>query len=81
MSATALFWFELPSGATAVSEGLLVVHAHDVGHPRALVTFVPVIGNLNLILVPLDVHRNGEGPSPDVSSHVRLVRPGLGSVR
>jgi tRNA (guanine-N(7)-)-methyltransferase subunit TRM82 len=79
LSATALFWFELPPVPAAVSEGLLVVHAHDFGRP--IVTFVPVAGSHDLILVSLDAHWNDEVPSPDVPSHVRLIRLGLDSVR
>jgi len=74
---TALFWFEVQSDPTAVSEGLLVVHAHDLGRP--VVTFAPVSGSSELILVSLDAHWSDEGSSPDVPSHVRLVRLGLDS--
>jgi hypothetical protein len=78
ISATALFWFELPSDPTAVSEGPRV-HAHNFGRP--IVTFAPVAGSLDLILVSLDAHWNDEGPPPDVPLHARLVRLGFDSVR
>ena len=79
ISATALFWFELPPDPTAVSEELPVVHAHDFGRP--VVTFAPVAGSPDLIFVSLDAHWSDEGSSPDVPSHVRLVRLGIDSVR
>jgi hypothetical protein len=78
-SATALFWFELPPDPTAISEGLPVVHAHDFGCP--VVTFTPVAESPDLIFVSLDAHWSDKGSTPNVPSHVRLVRLGLDSVR
>lgn len=78
-SATALFWFALPPDpADAVSEEVLV-HNHDLGRP--IVTFTPVSGSPDCVCVSLDAHWSGEGSSPDVPIHVRLVRLGLDSVR
>ncbi len=76
-SATALFWFALPPDPAAASERVLV-HTYDFG--RSVVTFTPVAGSPDCVWVSLHAHRKGEGPSPDVSSHVRLVRLGPDSV-
>ncbi|KAF8490021.1 WD40 repeat-like protein [Russula emetica] len=74
VGATALFWFALPPDpADAVSEEVLV-HNHDLGRP--VVTFTPVSGSPDCVCVSLDAHWSGEGPSPDVPLHVRLVRLG-----
>ena len=77
-SATALFWFPLPPDPSAVSDGVLAVHAHDFGHP--IVAFALVSGSLDCVWASLDPHWNNEGSSPDVLPHVRLVRLGLDSV-
>ena len=78
-SATALFWFALSlDPAATVSEGV-PIHKHDFGRP--VVTFGPAAGSPDCVWVSLDTHWRHEGPSPDVPSHVRLVRLGLDSVR
>ena len=78
-SAAALFWFALPPNPTAtVSEGV-PIHKHDFGRP--VVTFELATGSPDCVWVSLDTHWHHEGRSPDVSSHVRLVRLGPDSVR
>jgi len=77
VGATALFWFPLPLDPNAVSDGVLVVHAHDLGRP--IVAFAPVAGSLDCVWVSLDAHWNNEGSSPDVVPHVRLIRLGRDS--
>ncbi|KAH9967556.1 WD40-repeat-containing domain protein [Russula dissimulans] len=69
VGATALFWFPLPSAPTAVSDEVLVVHAHDFGCP--IVTFALISESLGCVWVSLDAHWNNEGSSPDVLPHVR----------
>ncbi|KAI0306130.1 WD40-repeat-containing domain protein [Multifurca ochricompacta] len=77
IGATALFWFALPPDAAAISEELLVIHAHDFGRP--VITFAPVTGSLDCVWVSVDAHWADEGLSPDVPSHMRLVQLTLGS--
>ena len=78
-SATALFWFALPPDpAATVSEGVSI-HKHDFGRP--VITFAPVAGSPDGVWVSLDAHWRNEGPSPDVPSHVKLVRLGPDLVR
>jgi tRNA (guanine-N(7)-)-methyltransferase subunit TRM82 len=76
--ATALFWFALPLEPAGVPDELPVVHAHDFGRP--VVTFAPLDGSPDCIWVSLDAHWTDDGPSPDVTPHVRLVRLRLDSV-
>ena len=77
-SATALFWFALPSDLPdAISEEVLV-HNYNLGRP--VVTFTPVSGSPGCVCVTLDAHWSGEGPSHDVPIHVRLVQLGPDSV-
>ncbi|KAH9989586.1 WD40-repeat-containing domain protein [Russula vinacea] len=74
VGAAALFWFALPPDpAATVSEGV-PIHKHDFGHP--VVTFTPVVGSPDCLWVSLDIHWRSEGPSPDIPSHVKLVRLG-----
>ncbi|KAI9447148.1 WD40 repeat-like protein [Russula earlei] len=77
VGATALFWFALPPDPTTVSDWMFVVNAHGFGRP--IVTFTPVPGSPDGVWVSLDAHWADEGPSPELPSHVRLVRLGLTS--
>jgi tRNA (guanine-N(7)-)-methyltransferase subunit TRM82 len=78
-SAAALFWFALPPDLAATASEGLPVHKLDFGRP--VVTFTPVSGSPDCVWVSLDVHWRPEGPSPDIPSHVKLVRLGPDSVR